>query len=197
VTEPADDPLAERVVASRPVHEGHYIALRVDTIERADGTRAEREVVWHPGAAAVVALDPGGRVVLVRQWRTAAGRALLEIPAGTLDRDAAGAIEDPDVAIARELAEETGFRAATYRRIGVFYTAPGFATEVMHLYLATGLEPAEGDVGPDEDERLELVLLPVDEALAAAERGDIADAKSLVGLYWLAAHRSEARLPGT
>ena len=184
-TEP--DPLAEHVVGSRPIHRGRYLELRIDAIERADGSRAEREIVGHPGAAAVVAIDGEGRVVLVRQWRVAAGRALLEIPAGTLDRDpGTGALEDPDTAIERELAEETGLRAGSWRKLAAFYTAPGFATELMHLYLATDLEPAGHAHGPEEDERLELVRLPVDEALAAVERGEIADAKSLVGLLWLA-----------
>ncbi len=187
------DPLAESVVASRVIHRGHYLELRLDTIERADGTRHEREVIGHPGAVAVVALDDEERVLLVRQWRLPAGRALLEIPAGTLDRDpATGTVEDPQRAAPRELEEETGYRADRWERLGSFWTAPGFATELMHLYVATGLRPADGDrLGPDEDEALELVRLPWREAVAAAEAGEIADAKSIVGLFWLA-RRMEA-----
>jgi ADP-ribose pyrophosphatase len=153
---------------------------------------ATREIVGHPGAVAIVAIDSDERVLLVRQFRVAAGTALLEIPAGTLDVDAAtGAVEDPAVAAARELEEETGFRAGTWERLGSFWTAPGFATELMHLFLATDLRPADADrIGPDEDERLELVRLPVDEAIAAVDRGDIADAKSLVGLLRLARRRA-------
>ncbi len=112
----------------------------------------------------------------------------VEIPAGTLDRDpATGAVEDPDAAARRELEEETGHRAERWERLTAFWTAPGFATERMTLYLATGLAPADGErLGPDEDEALELVRLPWREAVAAAERGEIVDAKSLVGLLWLA-----------
>jgi ADP-ribose pyrophosphatase len=185
--------LTETIVGSRLVHRGHYIDLRVDEIERADGSRGTREVVDHPGAVAIVAVDAEDQILLVRQWRTPAGRALLEIPAGTLDRDPITRItEDPDLAAVRELEEETGYRAGTWQLLGRFWTAPGFATELMHLYLATELRPAdaEGRLGPDEDERLELERIPVVEALALADRGEIADAKSLVGLLWLARLRT-------
>jgi ADP-ribose diphosphatase len=182
------DPLDERLVDSTVLHRGRVLEFRVDTVERADGRRARREVAGHPGAVAIVAVDPAGRVLLVRQYRHPAGRVLLEIPAGTLDRDpATGATEDPDRAARRELEEETGYRAARWERLVDFWTAPGFATERMSLYLATDLAPAgEGRLGPDEDEALELVPLPWGEAVAAAERGEVQDAKTLVGLLWLA-----------
>ena len=182
----ADD-LVERVVDSRTIYRGTYLTFRIDTVERTDGTRAQREVVGHPGAVAILALDDQARVLMVRQYRAPAGRTLLEIPAGTLDIDAnSGAIEDPDLAAPRELEEETGYRAGSIRRLTSFWTAPGFATELMHLYLATDLVPAEeGRLGPDEDERLELEHVPLDEALAAVVRGDTADAKSILGLLWL------------
>lgn len=177
------DPLTERVVGTRLVHRGRYLSLRVDTIERADGSRSEREIVGHPGAVAVVAVDGQDRIALVRQFRLAAGGSLLEIPAGTLDV-VDGRTEDPDAAARRELEEETGLRARNWRRLGAFWTAPGFATERMHLYLATDLEVAGDRLGPDSDERLELVWLPYAELLGAALAGEIADAKSLVGVFW-------------
>jgi ADP-ribose pyrophosphatase len=182
-----DDDLTEVVVESEILRRGHYLTFRIDTVERADGTRAKREVVGHPGAVAILAIDPEDRVLMVRQYRSPAGRVLLEVPAGTLDVDpATGAIEDHAVAARRELEEETGHRAGSWRLLTSFWTAPGFATELMHLYLATDLVPAHEDrLGPDEDERLELERLPWPEALAAAERGEIADAKSLVALLWL------------
>ncbi len=137
---------------------------------------------------AIVAVDPERRVLLVRQYRHPAGRALLEIPAGTLDRDpASGATEDPDAAARRELEEETGHRAGSWERLTDFWTAPGFATERIFLYLATDLAAAGPDRrAPDEDEHLELVRLPWRQAVAAAERGEIRDAKTLIGISWLA-----------
>jgi ADP-ribose pyrophosphatase len=135
----------------------------------------------------MVALDPDDHVLLVRQWRHAVGRALLEIPAGTLDRHEDGSTEDHRGAVARELEEETGYRAERWRYLAGFFTAPGFTSELMHLYLAEGLAPAhEGRLGPDEDERLELERIPFAEAVAMAERGEIADAKSIVGLLLVA-----------
>lgn len=185
---PTGADLAERVVDTEILYRGHYLDFRIVTVERADGSRATRDIVGHPGAVAIVAIDDADRVLLVRQWRVAAGAALLEIPAGTLDVDTTTATtEDADVAAARELEEETGYRAGNWERLGSFWTAPGFATELMHLYLATDLRPAEADrVGPDEDERLELERMPWRDAVAAADRGEIVDAKSLVGLYRLA-----------
>jgi ADP-ribose pyrophosphatase len=186
----------ERVVGSRPVHRGRYLEVRVDTVERADGSRATRDIVWHPGAVGIVALDEDDRLLLVRQFRLPAGGVLLEIPAGTLDVSSVEgrtSTEDPDVAARRELEEETGYRADRWEKVAAFWTAPGFATELMHLYLATGLRAADADrLRPEEDERLELVRLTVDDALAAADRGEIADAKSLVGILWLARRRSAA-----
>jgi len=184
--DPFDDPLAERVIASDVVHRGHYLEFRVDTIERADGTTGKRDIVGHPGAIAVLALDDDGRLLLVRQWRTAAGEGLLEIPAGTLDVHD-GVTEDPDVAARRELEEETGHRAARWRKLAEFWTAPGFATELMHLYLATGIAGADADgrLEPDEDERLELRAIPLDEAVGLVLGGTIRDAKSILGILWL------------
>jgi ADP-ribose pyrophosphatase len=159
--------------------------FRHATIERTDGTRSERDLVWHPGAVAILARDPDGRLLFVRQWRVPADRALLEVPAGTLDVHD-GVIEDPDLAARRELEEETGYRATTWQKLAEFWTAPGFASELMHLYLADGLTAADADrLGPDEDEHLELERLTLTDALAKVDDGSIADAKSIVGLLWL------------
>jgi len=181
------DPLAERLISSEILHRGRFLEFRIDTVERTGGRRAQRDVAVHPGAVAIVAVDSEGRVLLVRQYRHPAGRSLLEIPAGTLDRDpASGATEDPDAAARRELEEETGYRAAVWERLTDFWTAPGFATERIFLYLATDLAAAGPDRrAPDEDESLELVRLPWQEAVAAAARGDIRDAKSIIGITWL------------
>ena len=143
----------------------------------------------------MVAIDREDRVLLVRQWRHATGGPLLEIPAGTLDRHEDGSIEDHAGAAARELEEETGSRAGTWRYLGAFWTAPGFTSERMHLYLATDLRPADGDrLGPDEDERLELFPTPFAEAIAMAERGDLPDAKTLIGLLQVARLRERGEV---
>ncbi len=179
-----DAELLESTVESRVIHRGGYLTFRTDTIEDAQGELRTRDVVEHPGAVAILAIVDGD-VLLVRQFRTPVGRVLLEIPAGTLDRLADGSIEAPDRAAPRELAEETGYRAATWRLLGRFFTAPGFATEEMHLYLATDLEPIAGYAGPGTDERLHLSRVPVGRAVEMAEAGLIDDAKSIAGLFWL------------
>lgn len=184
---PADDPLRERLVSSEVLRRSRILEFRIDTIEAADGHRSTRDIAGHPGGVCVVAIDGQDRVLLVRQWRHAAGQALLEIPAGTLDRHPDGGIEGHSGAAARELEEETGSRAGTWQYLGAFYTAPGFTSELMHLYLATDLEAVrEGGLAPDEDERLELWPVNFDEALGSAERGQIPDAKTIVGLFWVA-----------
>ena len=183
-----DEDLRETVIGSEVFHHGRLGDFRVDTVRFNDGRTSTREILGHPGAVAIVAIDPADNVLLVRQWRTAADRLMLEIPAGTLDHvEPAGTIEDPERAAPRELEEETGYRAGSWRKLATFWTVPGFASELMHLYLATDLAPAHGDrLGPDEDERLDLIRMPFDQALAAVERGDICDAKSIVGLFWVA-----------
>jgi ADP-ribose pyrophosphatase len=186
------DPLRERLVSSEVLRRSRILEFRIDTVEAADGHRSTRDIAGHPGGVCVVAIDDEDRVLLVRQWRHAVGHALLEIPAGTLDRDADGSIEDHEGAAARELEEETGSRAGTWRYLGGFWTAPGFTSELMHLYLATDLVPVrEGGLQPDEDERLELHPMPFDAALAMVERGELPDAKTIAGVLWVARLREK------
>ncbi len=180
-----DDPrLLETTIASRVIHTGRYLTVRVDTIRDADGGEHTRDIVDHPGAVAILALD-GGDVLMVHQYRTPTGLVLREIPAGTLERFADRTVEDPAIAGPRELGEETGYSAATWRLLGSFYTAPGFASEYMHLYLATDLSPIDGYTGPDVDERLSLERVPWREAVELAISGGLQDAKSIVALLWL------------
>ena len=182
-----DDPLRERLIDSEVLRQGRILEFRIDTVQAADGHRSTRDIAGHPGGVCMVAIDDKDRVLFVRQWRHAIGGPLLEIPAGTLDRHPDGSLEDHAVAAARELEEETGARAGAWRYLGAFYTAPGFTSELMHLYLATGLTAANSDrLGPDEDERLELEAVPLADAVTMAERGEIADAKSIVGLLRVA-----------
>jgi ADP-ribose diphosphatase len=191
---PEDDPLRERLVGSDVLRRSRILEFRIDTIETVDGRRSTRDIAGHPGGVCVVAIDAADRLLLVRQWRHAVGHALLEIPAGTLDREASGEIEDHAVAAARELEEETGYRAGTWSYLGSFFTAPGFTSECMHLYLATNLRQAPGDrLGPDEDEHLELLAIPFADAVAAAERGDFHDAKTIAGVLLVDRRRHPRR----
>jgi ADP-ribose pyrophosphatase len=183
---PSRDPFVERLARREVLAEGRLLTFHLDTVTDAEGIERRREVVTHPGGVAILALTDDGRVLLVRQYRHAVGRICLEVPAGTLDRDEAGRREDPLLAAKRELAEETGYQAAEWRLLARFFTAPGFATEEMHLYLATGLQPAGDSVGPESDERLELNEMTVAEALALVDRGEVEDAKSLIALLALA-----------
>ncbi|HUF07610.1 MAG TPA: NUDIX hydrolase [Candidatus Binatia bacterium] len=170
--------MEERTLGSTHPWSGHRIRVRVDEVERADGRRTTREIVEHPGAVAILAWD-GNRLAMVRQWRHATGGALLEIPAGTLEPG------EPTIETARrELAEEVGLAAATWVDGPRFYTAPGFCTELMHLYLATDLREASAD--GDEDEEIEVEWMALDAALAAIDDGRVADAKTIAGLGWLA-----------
>lgn len=167
--------LNEKTIDSRRIYEGRVVNLRVDTVEMPGGRRAMREVVEHKGAVAIVALLDSDTVVMVRQFRQPAGEALLEIPAGTLELG-----EDPDDCASRELTEETGFRAGKLEKMFRSYLAPGYSSEMLHTYLATDLSRARAN--PDEDERLEIVTLRLDEAVAMIGSDDIKDAKTICGL---------------
>jgi ADP-ribose pyrophosphatase len=153
---------------SRPVFEGKQIRVEV---ERWGGH--EREIVRHPGAVAIVAVDAAGRVTLVRQLREPALKQLLELPAGTREPD-----EEPLATAKRELEEEAGLAGGDWRLAATFYSTPGFCDEFVHVYFAEGVE--ETDRAPQEDEEIELVRFPVDELEALLP--EIEDAKTLAGL---------------
>jgi ADP-ribose pyrophosphatase len=172
-------PLDEKILSSEPVYLGKLVNLYVDTVQLPDGNRAMREIIKHPGAVAMVPLLASGQVVLVRQFRGAADRVLLEIPAGTLEPG-----EDPLAAAGRELQEEAGYRPGKLERLGGEYTAPGYTSEFIHLFLATELEPSR--LAQDADEFLEVVTLPLDEALRQVENGEIQDGKTIIGLLLVA-----------
>ena len=169
----------ERVVDSRLIYEGRIVRFRVDTVALPDGSTATREIIETPGAVVIVPLTDEGQVRMVRQYRSAVGEFLLELPAGTLEPN-----ETPEQAAPRELAEETGDHAARWRRLTGFYTVPGICDEYLHLFLATGLTP--GQANQEADEFIEVVTLPLDDALGMARRGEIRDAKTIIGLLLVA-----------
>jgi ADP-ribose pyrophosphatase len=171
--------LNERVIHSEPAFLGRLVKLYVETVELPNGQQAVREIIRHPGAVAMVPLLPGGEVVLVQQFRHAAGKIMLEIPAGTLEPG-----EEPFAAAARELQEEVGYKPGQLERLGGEFTAPGYTSELIHLFLATDLEVSR--LAQDTDEFLEPVILPFDEALGRVERGEIQDGKTIIGLLWVA-----------
>ncbi len=160
------------------VYDGKLFQVYRETVRLSNGKVRPREIVAHPGAVALVVVDDENRLLLVRQYRRAADGMLLEIPAGTRE-----AGEDAETCARREVREETKYEARYVKRLGGFYSAPGFCTEFLDCYLMTDL--AESPADGDEDENIEVARLTADEALAAIQSGEIRDAKSICGiLLW-------------
>jgi ADP-ribose pyrophosphatase len=157
------------------VHVGRKIQVALDTEELPGGQTVRRDVVIHPGAVAVLPLLGPDSVVLLRNHRPIVGAVLWEVPAGTLEPG-----EPPDRAAARELAEETGYQAARWRKLGELIPSPGVLSEVIHLYVAEDLTP--GDMRPEADEQLEPVTVPWADALRWALDGTVRDAKTIIAL---------------
>lgn len=160
----------------RNIHRGRILTLNIEDIVLPNGNACSLEVVHHPGAVAVVPVLDDGRIVLVRQYRHAAGGYLIEIPAGKLDVKG----ESPEACAARELEEEIGYRAKRFERITTIYTSPGFCDEKIHLFLATGLEKTATSHEPDEV--MTCVFHTADDVMEMIGHGDITDAKSIVAL---------------
>lgn len=157
------------------IFNGRIVSLAVEEHELPDGRRARFEIVRHPGGAAVLPVLADGRVVLVNQFRPAAGGMVLEIPAGRLEPE-----EAPEACIHRELQEEVGYRAARLEKLGEMLTAVGFCNEVIHLFVASGLDPVPR--APEPDEYIEVLSLPLAEALEMVREGRIPDGKTQLAL---------------
>lgn len=170
----------ETLVTSQPIYEGRVLSLRVDDVRLPDGQASIREVVEHRGAVAVVALDEDGRVLVIRQYRYAVGQSLLELPAGTLEPG-----ESPLACAARELEEETGYRAAAFEPLITIYPSPGYTTEIISLFIARRLEA--GPPRPESDEYIELMWLPLSEAVARVTQSEASVCNGVTAVGLLAA----------
>lgn len=173
----------EQTIGSERIYQGRVLALRVDIVRMPDGRERRREIVEHPGAVAIVAVDPEERILMVRQYRSGPAREMLEVPAGT--REAGEAAEE---CVRRELQEETGYRAATVRPLLGFYTAPGFCTEYLEVYVAADLTPSR--LTGDDDEDIALERVPLARVPELIRTGEICDAKSVAGLLAYLAGRA-------
>ncbi|OPY58973.1 MAG: ADP-ribose pyrophosphatase [Pelotomaculum sp. PtaU1.Bin035] len=165
----------EKIISSKRVYEGKIINLRVDTISFSGGSTVTREVVEYAGAVAIVPVNEKGEIILVKQFRHAVGKLLLEIPAGKLEPG-----EEPLESARRELLEETGYEAADLQRLISFFSTPGFTNEVLHLFLANRLTLKAQDL--DDDESIDVVPVPFERAVGLIWKGEICDAKSIAGI---------------
>jgi 8-oxo-dGTP pyrophosphatase MutT (NUDIX family) len=162
-------------IERKMIYEGRIIKVSVDTVVLPNGMRVPLEIVRHPGGAAVVAIDTQDRVCLLRQYRHAAGGYIYELPAGTLEPD-----EPPEVTARRELIEEASVSATHWTSLGAYFSSPGVFTEVIHLFMATGLEPAASS--PEAHEVFQVEWWPLALAAERARNGELADAKTVIGI---------------
>ena len=180
-----DATLREARVESKQVYLGHFLDVRRDTVRLPDGAISAREYIVHPGAVMIVPILDDGRLVIERQWRYPLDRAMLEFPAGKLEKG-----EDPFECAVRELAEETGYRAAEWARAGILHNAIAYSSEGIEIWFARGLVAGERHL--DDGEFLEVRSASADELDAWSAQGQITDAKTLVGLLWVQRWRAGA-----
>jgi ADP-ribose pyrophosphatase len=167
--------MEESIISRKTVYTGSFIRLEKTTIGFSDGTTASRDILRHPGASAVVALDAEGNITLVSQRRTPLEKDMVEIPAGKLDKG-----EDPMDCARRELEEETGCRAGDLLLLTSFHPSPAICDECIHIYLARN--PMEGIPRPDEGENITVLRVPLEKAMEMVSAGDITDGKTIIGI---------------
>ncbi|MGY3716375.1 NUDIX hydrolase [Sutcliffiella cohnii] len=172
--------LKEKTIKSEKLFTGRVIDLYFEEVELPNGKTSTREIIKHPGAVAVVAITDEGKIVMVRQYRKAMDRILVEIPAGKLEKG-----EKPEVTAIRELQEETGYTCDGVTPLISFYTSPGFADELVHLFVAKGLKKDDQKHSLDEDEFVDLVEVTLNEALQMMESKEIYDAKTAYAIQYL------------
>lgn len=183
-----DSHLRETCLDSKQVYRGHFLELRRDEVRLPDGQHAPREYVLHPGAVMIVPVFDDGQLLMERQFRYPVGQAMIEFPAGKLD-----AGESVQACAARELQEETGFRATEWARAGLIHPVIGYANEIIEVWLARGLVAGERKL--DEGEFLDIFVASADELAAWVRCGRLTDAKTISGLFWLQQWRSGAWAP--
>lgn len=177
----------EKTLSTRIAFEGRAVKLRIDTVKTADGRESTREIVEHSDCIAVIPVDENDNVLLVKQYRKAIEKELLEIPAGGIDGG-----EDPEETVRREMQEETGYLPGKVEKLGGFYSTPGYCTEYLYLYLATELMPSQ--LHAEDTAGISLVRVPIKEIPALLTSGKIEDAKSIAGLHmYLERRRGQKR----
>lgn len=172
--------LEEKTLSTEQIFNGKVVSLQVDEVELPNGKRAKREIIKHPGAVAIIAITEDKKIILVEQYRKALERTIVEIPAGKLEKG-----EEPAECAKRELEEETGYDCETLELINSFYTSPGFADEIVHVYFAKGLKKKENAAELDEDEFVHLLEWSLEEAIHAIEEKQIYDAKTVFAVQYL------------
>jgi len=169
----------EKTINSTPIYTGKVISLNVDEVTLPNGKTSKRELIKHPGAVAIIPITNEGKIILVEQYRKALERSLIETPAGKLEPG-----EEPEVSARRELEEETGFGCEKLTYIQSFATSPGFADEIIHIYVAEGLYKIENAASLDEDEFVDLIEATIEESLEMMNNGQIFDAKTAYSILW-------------
>lgn len=170
--------LIEKSIEQKEVFKGKVLRMVTEIVELPNGKEGYREIVKHPGAVAILAINDKGNVILVEQYRRAVDKILFEIPAGKLEK-----AEDIEVAAKRELEEETGYKAKKFTYLGKIYTAPGFTDEVIHIYKAEDLY--KGEVNRDEDEFINVIEMSIEDIKKSIKEGNILDSKTISSIMFI------------